>query len=88
MRTALTEHRREERMLLEEGVFHGVRREGEGGEEEGQTRYMRAREKSDAVENNPTASINTIRHSVLGCASRSSDAYLTRVTSSRGDFRL
>lgn len=31
MRTALTEHRREERMLLEEGVFHGVRREGEGG---------------------------------------------------------
>lgn len=87
MRTALTEHRREERMLLEEGVFHGVRREGKGGRE-GQTRYMRAREKSDAVENNPTASINTIRHSVLGCASRSSDAYLTRVTSSRGDFRL
>lgn len=35
----------------------------------GQTTYMRAREKSDAVENNPTRSINTIRHSVFACTS-------------------
>lgn len=85
MRTALTEHRRGENVVRRGCFSRGA--EGEGGGR-GQTRYMRAREKSDAVENNPTASINTIRHSVLGCASRSSDAYLTRVTSSRGDFRL
>lgn len=88
MRTALTEHRRGENVVRRGCFSRGAEGGGGGGEEEGQTRYMRAREKSDAVENNPTASINTIRHSVLGCASRSSDAYLTRVTSSRGDFRL
>lgn len=71
-----------ERMFVQkkEGCFsRGV--EGRKGGR-GQTTYTRAREKSDAVENNPTRSINTIRHSVLACTSRSSDAYLARVTSS------
>lgn len=50
----------------------------------GQTSVLnkrRIREKSDAVQNNPTRSINTMRHSVLCGASRSSDVYLTRVRS-------
>lgn len=72
---------REERGLFFVGGG-GEGRVGGGG----QTTYMRAREKSDAVENNPTRSINTIRHSVFACTSWSSDAYLTRVTVfSRGD---